>query len=61
MKTLGYNVSINTRKKKIFGNYLFLTKLENQKILKKMIYLRDSRMNMFIFETKLNILCGVGD
>ena len=44
-KTLGYNVSINTRKDKlnIYKITCSLTKLRKpENILKKMIYLRDS-------------------
>ena len=65
-KTLGYNVSINTRKDKlnIYKITCSLTKLRKPaNILKKMIYLRDSEdQYVYDLETEFGTFCaGVGE
>ena len=65
-KTLGYNVSINTRKDKlnIYKITCSLTKLRKpENILKKMIYLRDSEDEyVYDLETEHGTFCvGVGE
>lgn len=65
-KTLGYNVSINTRKDKlnIYKITCSLTKLRKpENILKKMIYLRDSEDEyVYDLETEFGTFCaGVGE
>lgn len=65
-KTLGYNVSINTRKDKlnIYKITCSLTKLRKPaNILKKMIYLRDSKDEyVYDLETEFGTFCaGVGE
>ena len=56
-KTLGYNVSINTRKDKlnVYKITCSLTKLRKPaNILKKMIYLRDSE-DEYVYDLKQNM------
>ena len=65
-KTLGYNVSINTRKDKlnIYKITCSLTKLRKpENILKKMVYLRDSEDEyVYDLETEFGTFCaGVGE